>query len=149
MITLQIGDLISVPKDGVITHLGIYIGDRGRGYNEVVHNTPRAGGVVRERFEDFADGKEVSFVERAPAGCGQFHAERALSRVGTKYDLLTWNCEHFVTWVRSGRHSSGQLAGSIAALFAAGVGAFLATRPSYDADVGRYRNRKGQFSTWW
>jgi hypothetical protein len=148
MIILQTGDLISVQKDGVITHPGIFVGDRGRGFNEVVHNTPRAGGVVRESFESFADGKEVSFVARAPAGCGQLHAERALSVEGTRYNLLTWNCEHFVTWVRAGRPESGQLKTGMAALLLAGVGVLLSTRPSYDANVGRYRNRAGQFSTW-
>nr|WP_294860487.1 lecithin retinol acyltransferase family protein [uncultured Fluviicola sp.] len=37
--------------------------------------------------------------------------ERAKSRIGERaYDYVTNNCEHFVTWVHTGKHSSKQVA---------------------------------------
>jgi hypothetical protein len=149
MMNLQLGDVISVNKDGIIAHPGIFVGDRGRGFFEVVHNTPRKGGVVCESLETFAEGKTISVISHTPADLASAYVERGLSLVGRRYDLLSFNCEHFVSWVRSGSLESPQLTGGLAAILTLGLGLLYATRPNYDAKTKRYRTKAGKFSTFW
>lgn len=48
--------------------------------------------------------------------------ERAKSRIGERlYDYLSNNCEHFVTWVHTGKHKSQQVANAGVGLMAAGA----------------------------
>lgn len=48
--------------------------------------------------------------------------ERAKSRIGEKaYDYLANNCEHFVTWVHTGKHNSKQVANAGTGLMVAGA----------------------------
>lgn len=47
---------------------------------------------------------------------------RAKSRIGEKaYNYLSNNCEHFVTWVHTGKHNSKQVADAGVGLMAAGA----------------------------
>lgn len=41
---------------------------------------------------------------------------RAYSRLGEKYSLLNFNCEHFANWVQKGKENSTQVAVAITAL---------------------------------
>lgn len=48
--------------------------------------------------------------------------QRAKSRIGERaYDYLANNCEHFVTWVHTGKHNSKQVAGVGVGLMAVGA----------------------------
>jgi hypothetical protein len=48
--------------------------------------------------------------------------ERAKSRIGEKaYDYFANNCEHFVTWVHTGKHTSKQVANAGVSLMAIGT----------------------------
>ena len=51
---------------------------------------------------------------------------RAKSRIGEKaYDYLANNCEHFVTWVHTGKHSSKQVADAgVGLMFVGGASTF-------------------------
>lgn len=52
--------------------------------------------------------------------------ERAKSRIGERaYDYFANNCEHFVTWVHTGKHNSKQVADAGVGLMAAGAIAAL------------------------
>jgi hypothetical protein len=52
--------------------------------------------------------------------------ERANSRIGERaYDYFANNCEHFVTWVHTGKHNSKQVADAGFGLMAAGAVAAL------------------------
>lgn len=41
---------------------------------------------------------------------------RAYSRLGEKYSLLNFNCEHFANWVQKGKENSTQVAVAVTAL---------------------------------
>ncbi len=48
--------------------------------------------------------------------------DRAKSRIGERaYDYFANNCEHFVTWVHTGKHNSKQVADAGVAIMAAGA----------------------------
>ena len=115
------GDVVRFHR-GEYSHLGIYLGNR-----RVIHlwspetNGHRvrvdsfdaiqtANGQVPENFSALMDEKI-----RANHGLYPLPAEeivrRALSRIDeTNYDVLTYNCEHFVTWARYDEHVSLQVA---------------------------------------
>lgn len=42
---------------------------------------------------------------------------RAYSKLGKKYNLFTYNCEHFANWVQNGKENSTQVNIGLAALF--------------------------------
>ncbi len=90
---------------GLYKHHGIYAGD---GY--VLHKD--FGPVRMDTLAFFAKGRTVEVVEPA---AGDFPAnvvlERALSRLSEarRYHPLNDNCEHFVTWCRSGKAESPQV----------------------------------------
>lgn len=126
-------------------HYGVFDAERAM----VIHNTV-PGGVQYVAFADFANG-DVFIEQRAPAGREDiviWHARRLL---GTQYDLLAFNCEHFANLVVTGKKESPQLQravawtgllGLAAAVFE--VGPFSATK--YDRRVGQYRNKRtGRF----
>src|SRR5256885_16684593 len=90
---------------GFYTHHGIYAGD---GY--VLHKD--FGPVRMDTLAYFAKGRDVKVVATEP---GDFPAdvvlERALSRLSEArgYHPLNDNCEHFVTWCRSGKADSARV----------------------------------------
>src|ERR1700722_4666700 len=141
---LNIGDKIT--SDGMlgIRHAGIYIGAHGDIEHAVVHNSKRDGRVVVEALAAFGPYK---LAQTAPAGRGAMVREAALKYVGTGYDLLKFNCEHFASFVQEGTPRSPQLeAGGAALGFLALMGLVLglAPRGSYDASVDRRRLSNGQ-----
>lgn len=150
---LKIGDKIWVPGPYLTKHYGMYIGryfDDRRGLIEhaVVHNSKVQHGVVIDSLARFSGGKEVQIERRAVPGYEDVVAQRALALVGTKYDLLGFNCEHMVNIAQSGEHKSEQLRNAAGVAFGAALVALIAgsgDRPRYDRNVGRYRDRQGRF----
>ena len=73
----------------------------------------------------------------------------ALSWQGTSYSLFNFNCESFANAVHEGSVTSRQVDRGIvtsAVVGAFGLLSWLGSRPTYDAGVDRYRNRKGRFT---
>lgn len=109
---LQIGDKLRVPVRLGVYHYGIYVGPCGPYGEDVVHND-KGGGVQLVGFRIFAAGQPVQVVSRARSWYeGWVIRDRALSLVGTRYDLLNFNCEHAANYAEAGVAFSPTLRGS-------------------------------------
>lgn len=132
---------------GVVGHYGIYFG-APNGIPLVIHNSKVEGKVVIETLGVFSEGKRIHIERRAMPGRGQNVIQAALAYWGKKYDLLQFNCEHFVSIAHEGSPKSPQLGtavgfGIIASLL--GLAWHAESRPTYDTRVGRYRDKRGRF----
>lgn len=110
----------------------------------LLHNT--LGGVQYAKPGEFT-GVEFFVEQRAPVGYEDVIVERARALIGTQYDLLLFNCEHFVNVVHDGKKQSPQLqratlwgtliVGGIALLSQSNTGTNSAGR-KYDKRTGRF-----------
>jgi len=109
MRSLYPGAIVSINYLGGIEHVGIVSDRFHKGYPMIISASRRTGVVAEERLEDFSDGKEI----RVKGFPGSFSVRqvlvRARSMIGTKYNLLKWNCEHFVHWAHGMKVESKQL----------------------------------------
>ncbi len=110
-----LGDHLKSPRFGY-THHGIYIGD---GY--VVENTRNGTNLVS--LEEFSRGHAIEVViHKDRAFDRQESCKRALLCVGEdKYNLINYNCEHFVNWCINGKYQSSQVKNTVAAISSAAV----------------------------
>lgn len=108
--TYKIGDKCSVSINGIWSrHHGIVADFDRRGQPVFIHNTYQRGFVDWASFEDFAAGREVRIDKRARPGTEREVVRRARNKLGTKYDLATFNCEHFANYAATGTASSEQV----------------------------------------
>ena len=77
----------------------------------IIHNN--GDSIIEEVIT--LDPSDVLLVEYSCLYPGEKAIERARERIGGSYALLTDNCEHFVTWARSGSAHSKQVQEGIAA----------------------------------
>ena len=85
------GSVLCVRK-GLAIHMGIKFP-----HDRVLHGSPTKGVVVLDTFEDFSGGKQV--------WCGSYPGtlepievlRRASEMLGTRFSLVSNNCEHVVT----------------------------------------------------
>lgn len=114
------GTIISRSKIGfsLVTHYGIMLEN-----NLVIENNAQFG-VRIISLQEFTKGMTGQLsIESLP---NPSHAIKiAMSYLGRPYHLTAFNCEHFVTLVKTGKASSSQI--KVAALSLAAI-AFLATR---------------------
>lgn len=90
-------------------HVGIYVGRQPFG-GEVLHND-KVGGVILSSLAEFSNGKFIYLHKKGP---DDYFAQvtvvsRALSLLGRKFDLLTFNCEHAANFAQAGETKSPQL----------------------------------------
>ena len=103
------GDHLSVRR-GWYTHHAIDLGDGyvvqyGRGVSDGVNAT-----VQVSSYETFSKGRPLEVVDSPASYAAHEIALRALSCIGEQdYHLLWNNCEHFVSWCRSGHRQSQQV----------------------------------------
>jgi hypothetical protein len=122
---IEVGDMIAVGRF-FYKHVGIYVGPRHLGGACVVHNC-KGNGVILSTLSDFSGNSKIFIHQKAT---GNFYeremiAQRALSLLGTKYDLIKFNCEHAATKAQSGVAQSPQIAAAaLIALFAIGLTLF-------------------------
>ena len=99
------GTLLSVNFMGRLKHYGI-----ATGYGTVIHSSRRFGRVAETDYADFANGRRVSAIDYADRRLsGSQIVARARGRIGQRYNVLSRNCEHFITWAIEGRPRSRQL----------------------------------------
>ncbi|WP_017930083.1 lecithin retinol acyltransferase family protein [Robiginitomaculum antarcticum] len=98
------GTLLEYNFMGGLRHFGI-----ATGYGTVIHSSRRLGGVLESDFNEFSDGRSVRVVPLVYPVSGAELVARARAKTGQRYNVLTRNCEHFVTWVLEGRPRSRQL----------------------------------------
>lgn len=104
------GTIVSCQALPFFRHKGLVSDRFFDGKPMVLSNSARSGCVAEEPWGVFAaqqsvevDGYPSHFDPRAVL-------QIARSKIGTKYDLLSWNCEHFVTFAHGCRPHSSQLA---------------------------------------
>ena len=119
------GSDVSVPIILGYRHRGIVSDRFYDGKPMVISNSARAGGVHEEPWDEFSQGKLVN-VEEMQSGTSHWKTiRRARSRIGTPYDLLTWNCEHLVGFAKGLSPSSPQVSVTVALV---SLGLVLAAR---------------------
>ena len=108
----------------------------------VIHNTER--GVVEE--PQCYSPEQITVLDYDCIYNGEKAVRRARDRIGEDYSVITYNCEHLVTEVRTGRRQSLQLqgaaVGAVGAAVAVGVGVaavaglmyWLNRKPSRESD---------------
>lgn len=112
------GDHLYVSR-GAYFHHGIDCGD-----GTVIHY--REGeAITRSSLPFFALGETVRvkpYVTADPADPADVVVDRAESRLGERdYHLVFNNCEHFVSWCKTGQHRSDQVNTVVAATVAGGL----------------------------
>lgn len=99
-------DVISIKGIGPVRHKLVCI-DPARLI--FVHNSNQYGEVVIEQLAPFTIEDDMRIEMQVKPGHEQVLAQRIRSMIGQRYDLIGFNCEHFVTCVCDGRPSSSQL----------------------------------------
>jgi Lecithin retinol acyltransferase len=108
-----LGAHLKIRRPSGIDHHVIVVGGSLATFGPVmVVDNAKGAGVSRRRLEEVAGGDPVEVVALPQS---EAHAnkivERAYSQSGSRYDLLSRNCEHFAHWCFSGTPRSLQLQG--------------------------------------
>ena len=90
----------------------------------VIHND---GNEVTEEVKEFFP-EELTVIDYPCQYSASEAISRARSKLGSEWELLTNNCEHFVTWAKNGKGKSGQVltgltVGGIGGVVGVGTGA--------------------------
>lgn len=118
---LKIGDRVIVPKSSIrlIQHHAIFLGSKN-GHYWFIENKEGYGVRVVNEIEFFEDVIEITKIKRFKPTSNYSRKDLynyALSKVGTEYSLLNYNCESFANDVQNGKvHSSQANFGIVAAL---------------------------------
>lgn len=105
----QPGSIVAIDLPGPFKHVGIISDQVMDGSQMVISASRRKGIVAEETIMEFSDGKEVSLIGYPSDKSVLEVLRRAKSMIGAKYNLLKWNCEHFVRWVHGLRVESKQV----------------------------------------
>ena len=116
---LKPGDVVIVPKSDlkIIRHYVVYEGVNYLGQECYLENQ-RFYGVRRITGDTFEwENKQYFNIRRFQGNDYQrnFAIQRAASLIGHRYDLLTFNCEHYANYVQYNRGYSNQSVSSVAA----------------------------------
>lgn len=113
-VQLMPGTVVSVPLLGVFRHKGIVSDRFHNGEPMVISNSPNAGGVTEEPWDAFASGNPVT-VEGYPSNLPpRTVVQRARARIGSRYQLFNWNCEHLVSYAHGQQPATPQVAAVVA-----------------------------------
>jgi len=94
---------------GIYKHLGIVTDQWYEEKPMVISNSYRRRGVYEEPWDAFSCNNEVCVHRLLDSTDYQPVLDRARSKTGTRWNLLVWNCEHFVSWVCGRKSHSPQL----------------------------------------
>jgi hypothetical protein len=117
---LQTGDIVKMPflATGWIKHFAVFAVDAYG--NEFFAENVRFGGVQIIIADEFFAGLQSNFFIDKFLG-NDFQRNMVINRinrlVGTPYHFLNYNCEHFVSQVRTGKAESQQIINGVALLF--------------------------------
>ena len=98
-----VGETIKIVCD-LYTHYGIADGVGG-----VIHASKKYGKVIHTTWEEFSNGLPVYICDDITSGNLPVACERAKARVNEIYDLINFNCEHFVREVHGMNSESVQV----------------------------------------
>jgi hypothetical protein len=96
-------------------HWGVVAGDYGR--PTVISNRGMKEGVTEEPWEDVVGTAEWRIVDTlATALPAYLVVARARSKIGTRYDFWSWNCQDHVFWALGQQPQSPQRDGVVGVL---------------------------------
>jgi hypothetical protein len=109
---LRAGDRIVAPKSflDMVQHHALFAGHCAQGHAWAIENVVNVG-VTYTRFDHFMEriGTIKHIIPfRGDRWAQQEVLERAQQRLGMRYELTTYNCEHFVNEVLLGQRHSRQ-----------------------------------------
>lgn len=117
---LQPGDRVITHKSvfGIIKHHSIYVGIDAHWNAWVVENVVGSGVRWTRLDELIRRNGSITGIERFYGTESQRTSavNQALARVGLPYDVLSYNCEHFVNEVLLGKRSSPQVDNAMKAI---------------------------------
>ena len=94
---------------GLYRHPGVISDRTVNSMPMVISNSFRRRGVYEEPWEDFSNGKKVE-VLGFPGNLSSGEVlNRARSKIGTRWNLFIWNCEHFINWSHGLKTRSPQI----------------------------------------
>lgn len=96
----KLGQILSIKWHVRIQHDGIYIGN-GR----VIAASKRTGKVCEQTLEDFADGRKIKSKGYPSEIPPHIVVANARSKIGKKYNLIGYNCQHFASECHGQKHS--------------------------------------------
>lgn len=79
------------------------------GFPTVIHNSMCFGGVQETTWAECVQNRTYTIAWSADTLTAPFVLIRARSAIGSRYNLLTFNCDHFIRWVFGLRPESPQL----------------------------------------
>ncbi len=125
---LKTGDKLSRPKNGFVTHYGIFV-RFPNGQCFIAENNVYSG-VQFVSMEQFANGHQSIKVEffRGNELQRQQIIPSIKRKLGTQYDLFSYNCEHFANEIQQGVPKSPQANFAKGALILTAL--YYATRPN-------------------
>ena len=112
---LEPGTVVGVPATvagGVLTvqHVGIVSDHEDEhGLPLVISASKKTGRVSEETWLEFTGGKDATVYDFWGSLLGEQVVARARSKLGTRWDVLVANCEHFVHWAHNLSPQSPQL----------------------------------------
>jgi hypothetical protein len=120
---LKPGDELVVPKSGfdIIQHHALYIGYDHKSTHLIIHNNIHTGVSLISVDDFFSQVLKINEIIpfRGTNAERKILVQKALAKIGQAYNLINYNCEHFITEIKSGEARSRQLEN--AALTAAGI----------------------------
>lgn len=122
---LKPGDRLVLPKNelGFIQHHAIYIGNDVYGNRQYIENRIGKGVQVVNESYLFRDGYHFTRVEPFTGSDFQRRAaiNRAIKLIGTQYNLVNFNCEHYANAVQHNKPYSKQVGNGILAALAIAI----------------------------
>ena len=114
LIKYRNGDYIisKIKSNPLLTHAGLVVIEKGEVF--VYHNTPveinsLGGNVVKQNIKEYEETREIFSIKRT--SLTKEHIEQSANDLAhKKFDLLMFNCEHFVYFIKNGEYISPQIA---------------------------------------
>lgn len=121
--TLKSCDRLVLPKSslGLVQHHVIYIGKDSQGKRLYIENAIGRGVQLISEAYLFRDGYQITRIERFNGTQHQrsMGVKAAIQLIGTEYDLINFNCEHYANAIQHNRSYSDQVGmGMVLGLFA-------------------------------
>jgi uncharacterized protein YycO len=115
---LKPGDELVVPKSNwdIIQHHALYIGYDHLGIHWIIHNVVGVGVTLITVDDFFTQVDKITQVIRFTDSNSERKVlvQKALTRIGKPYNLINYNCEHFINEVKTGVASSPQVKAGLA-----------------------------------
>jgi uncharacterized protein YycO len=103
-------------QTGFSKHHAVYLGVDPTGTEWVAENQMFKGVRLVRARDYFSSSKKYVVVPFKGTNTQREQAvKRALSKIGAPYNLINYNCEHYASYVQTGRPQSKQVGNAIAA----------------------------------